>query len=120
MGIVGTLLVIGGVIVIARLLRSMFAWIDWVSYLVILVIGIIQWINNGFWSGLLAFFIGAVIITILFGLGDSTEVYVNGRKGEIECPKCQYGKLDIISNDNGIVTAKCKRCGEVSYFGPKS
>lgn len=112
-GIWGWIVILFVIAVIGRLLRSLSEAVDTIIGLVVLIVVIIVWSSNGFWMGLLTFFIGSVCMVLLFGMGSGTVIRRYGRKYTLTCDKCGYEKLEIVSEFEGGVTTKCKRCGEV-------
>lgn len=123
LGIIGTIIAIVIVAVILRALRARFKWIDWIAYLIIIVAVIYNWIDGGFWMGLIAFFVSSFVVGIMFGFGKTTEVRLDVHTtGKIKCPQCNYGGMDIISSRYDSeqkvtsIKAKCKRCGKVTNF----
>ena len=116
LGIIGTIIAIVIVAVILRALRARFKWIDWIAYLIIIVAIIYNWIDGGFWMGLIAFFVSSFVVGIMFGFGKTTEVHKYGKTYTLECNECGYGYLTIIDEHPDGVTTKCNRCGHISIW----
>lgn len=87
--------------------------LDCIPLVLILFVGI--WVSEGFWSALLAGFLGCLAIVLLFGIGSGTEVRKFGHKYTLTCDKCGYDNLEITEHtDLGVVT-RCKRCGQICH-----
>jgi chromate transport protein ChrA len=116
----GTLISVIAILVLIsfflRLLRARHEWVDWVSYVIVLVIAVTTWISDGFWMALITFFLGAGFVALMLGISDGTKVYYGGRSYSLKCDKCDYDKLEILSQDGPIVVARCKRCGKKIGF----
>ena len=101
--------------VVCRFLRSVWMAIDWIVYLLVLILFIGVWISVNFWAALLAGFFGCIAVTLLFGIGYGTEVRKFGQKYTLSCDKCGYDNLKITTHtDDGVIT-RCKRCGDVCH-----
>ncbi len=116
LGIIGTIIVIVIVAIILRALRARFKWVDWIAYLIVIAAIVYNWIDGGFWMGLIAFFVSSFVVGIMFGLGKTTEVYKFGNTYTLECNKCGYGGLTVIDEHPDGVTTKCNRCGHISIW----
>lgn len=115
MGLVLWIIVLVAIALICRALRSKFQAVDWIAYLLVLVLFIVEWISEGFWMGLLVGFIGCVAIALFFGIGGGTEVRMFGHKYTLTCDDCGYNHLEILERNEYGVTTRCKRCGRVTF-----
>ena len=84
MGFIGSLVLLIVVSIFLRILRSHFAWIDAVAYILLFAFVIIIWINNGFWAALITFFVSAFVVGLMFGIGGGTKVYYAGKSYTLE------------------------------------
>lgn len=115
MGFIGWAISIVVVAIICRALRSIWEAVDWIAYLLVLILFIGIWVSEGFWAALLAGFLGCLAIALLFGIGSGTEVRKFGHKYTLTCNKCGYDNLEITEHtDLGVVT-RCKRCGQICH-----
>lgn len=113
MGFFGVLILLVIISLILRALRSIFVWIDFIAYAILIIVPIIMWISEGFWPALITFFGAAIAISLLFGIGSKTEIHRFGHKYSLECSECGYGNLEILREEDNVVVTKCKRCGQV-------
>ena len=109
-GFVGIALVLA---IVLRVLRSIFQWVDYVAYGLIFILPIVVGIANGFWAGVGTFVATCIIVPLLFGLSDGTQVRDNGCNYVLKCSKCGYDELEVTEKGDGYVVTKCKRCGNV-------
>ena len=72
MGFLGWIIILAVIAIICRVLRSFWEAVDWIAYLLVLILFIGIWVSEGFWSALLAGFLGCLAITLLFGIGGGT------------------------------------------------
>ena len=118
MGFIGWVISIVVVAIICRALRSKWEAVDWIAYLLyllVLILFVCTWVSEGFWAALLTGLLGCLAIAILFGIGGGTEVRMFGHKYTLTCDKCGYENLEITEyTDLGVVT-RCKRCGETCH-----
>jgi hypothetical protein len=123
MGFLSFIIIVAVIILILRLLRSVYEWMDnflLISFWIVLIASVVLWIRDGFWSALIFFIVGEFLLGLIYGSGEPTKIERNGKVYKFKCTKCGYEKLDIIEeeeseeNEEGvpIVTLKCKRCGE--------
>ena len=119
MGFFGVIIVFVLIVIACRLLRAIFPIVDVIVGAALFIIPIIVWITNTFWAALLTFFGGAIVAGILFGLGDETDVNYGSKTYKIKCSDCGYGDLEILSQDEVCVVARCRRCGaKKTYVRP--
>ncbi|MBR5215925.1 MAG: hypothetical protein IKV80_06855 [Bacteroidales bacterium] len=115
MGFFGWIIILAVAALICRALRSIWEAVDWIAYLLVLILFIVVWVSESFWAALLAGFLGCLAITLLFGIGSGTEVRKFGHKYTLTCEKCGYDNLEITEHtDFGVIT-RCRRCGQVCH-----
>lgn len=102
--------------IILRLLRRLFRVVDYLIYFFVFGISIYVWVTEGFWWGILVFFVSALIVSILTGMGSRTEIRRYGKKWSFECSECGYGNLEVLSDEatdmGSVIVTKCPRCGQ--------
>ena len=116
-----------GFVVIMRLLRRRFKWIDYVCYISLFAVPIVLGVLNGFWSGLVAFFVLGGIYLYLLGLFQETTIRRDGATWNVRCMNCFYHDLEIIDEeevfkDNKWITrvkVRCLRCGDTMWYNLK-
>lgn len=115
MGLFGWIIILAVAALICRALRSIWAAVDGIAYLSVLILFIVAWVSEGFWTALLVGVLGSIAISFLFGIGSGTEVRKFGHKYTLTCEKCGYDNLEIMEHtDFGVVT-RCRRCGQVCH-----
>lgn len=115
MGFFGWIIILVLISIVCRFLRAMFEVVDYIAYIMLLVVFVGTWIGNGFWAALLAGFIGLIVITFVFGIGGGTEVRRFGHKYTLNCGHCNYGDLEIQEDTEDGVWVRCRRCGRTSH-----
>lgn len=116
MGLFGWIIILAVTALICRGLRSIWVAVDDIAYVSVLILFIVVWVSEGFWTALLAGFLGFLAITFLFGIGSGTEVRKFGNKYTLKCEKCGYDKMEIMEHTDFGVVARCKRCGQVCNY----
>ncbi len=116
--IVGVLIGLFVVALILQGLRRVFAWLDWVFYILyfgaLLGLPITLWIVDDFWSALGAFLTSAVVgglVMWLTGLTRKVKVNHGTENYTLECRNCHYNDVDIITDDYDYCDYECPRCG---------
>lgn len=99
-----------------RILRRSFQFIDWIAYLLVIGGFVWVWITEGFLWGIFSGVITSVIVNLMIGIGNKTEIRRFGRKYSFECEHCGLGDLDIVQDSGESVTLKCPRCGKVVTY----
>lgn len=135
------ILIVG--IIICRAISEAFPSIKIILQGVAFVLGIIVWILNGFWWGLLAWLASAFIFAIIFGTPDETDPKElinkpNDRPREgVECMNCKSNNTYKLSKDELTEMAqhlyesnidfgriydgyKCRDCGEYMWYEDNS
>lgn len=112
---IGTIAVFVIAFVGLRLLRRVWAGADVLLFVIGLVLSIVIWITNGFWSGLICFIVYLVAHGIV--IGSNTEVRRGNLRWQFECPECGYNKVDIIYENEYAVRTRCPRCGNEQLHG---
>ncbi len=120
MGFWGIIAVLAVISILLRILRSQYAWIDYVSYILLFVFVIIMWISEGFWAALITFFVAAIFVGLMLGTGGGTKVYYAGNSYTLDCDDCGYEKLEILEQNGSEVITKCKRCGRIVHHHLRS
>lgn len=115
MGFWGWIIILVVAALVCRALRSIWVAVDWIAYLLVLVLFIAVWVSEGFWTALLAGFLGSVVVSLLFGIGSGTVVRKFGHKYTLSCDKCGYDNLEITEHTESGVITRCKRCGRVCH-----
>ena len=87
MGLFGWIIILAVAALICRALRSIWEAVDWIAYLSVLILFIVAWVSEGFWTALLVGVLGSIAITFLFGIGSGTEVRKFGHKYTLSCEK---------------------------------
>ena len=95
-----------------RILRGFFTWADWLPYIAIPASTALMWYLNGAGAGIGTFFLSLFTMAYLSGLMAKTTVHYNRGRYSLDCPKCSYGNVEILSQDDNVVKVKCKRCGK--------
>ena len=113
MDLVGVLAIMAVVAIVVRILRRMFKWVDYIIIANMILTPIIVGISEGWGAGIIAFFGTAFFSSLLFGVGNKTEIRKFGHKYSLECSECGYEKLEILQEEDNIVVTKCKRCETV-------
>ena len=118
MGFWGVILILVIAAIVLRLLRSLFEWVDYVAYGIAIIVPIIVWITNGFWTAVLAYIITSIAVYLLFGIGNEKTKWQgdDGQRYSISCHKCNYEYMEILSSDEKGVYARCKRCGDTRRY----
>ena len=98
------------------ILRRFFTWADWLPYIAIPASTALMWYLNGAGAGIGTFFLSLCTMAYLTGIMAKTTVHYNRGRYSLDCPKCSYGNLEILSQDDNVVKVKCKRCGKVSVW----
>ena len=115
MGFFGWIIILAVAAIVCRLLRSIWQAIDWIAYLLVLILFIAVWISEGFWAGLLAGFLGCIAVARLFGINVGTEVRKFGHTYTLTCDDCGYDNLEIKEHTELGVVTRCKRCGHICH-----
>lgn len=117
MGFWGGLAIFAGACIILRAIRLLFVWVDyiiWAIAMIPLICSIYTWYNEGFGHALMVFIVGSIVFGIalylLFGVGQTTDFEIFGRKCSFKCDNCQYYDLEIVERDENKVVIECVRC----------
>lgn len=101
------------VVIILRILRRLFKWVDYLIIAIMIIAPIIVGLSEGLVVGIITFLVTAAALSALVGIGNKTEIRRFGYKYSLECKECGYEKLKILREEDNVIVTKCKRCGNV-------
>lgn len=115
-GLIILILIVVGLIIAIRALRKAFAWFDKVLIGLVILVPIILGLTAGIWYAIGAFVALVFVVFNWLGLGGGTVVKRGRHKWTLNCLKCKYDDLEILSETKNQVTAKCHRCGKIMTY----
>lgn len=109
----GVIAILAVVVIVLRILRHLFKWVDYLIIAIMIIFPIIVGISEGLVVGIITFFVTAAALSALVGVGNKMEIHRFGYKYSLECKECGYEKLKILHEEGNVIVTKCKRCGNV-------